>query len=266
MFQPPVDPDNLYSLDIHDVPAVSHYITPTYSLSPPLLPSALLQDISMSPDCNGTHPSPPSQHTTASKGENTISPPPLSEYDLNGGDGLPKSLSAAFSRGSSLSPLRLSQEKHGRDKEHLVLFTALRKSGKSVTFIQQGAAFLSHFKKTVPAFLSNHAIIYDNFSLAVWKRMFDAVSPSFVIELPKVGTVSIAYVAILASTVLEKRRTVARSSDETHIMDVIKFSALQRYLDEAVEVDLKAARAETYSFDPIKDYDDLPVLSSIYDE
>lgn len=54
---------------------------------------------------------------------------------------------------------------------------------------------------------------------------------------------------------------------ETHIMDVIKFSALQTYLDEAAEVDLKAARATyAYSFNIIDDYDNVPIFSSIYDE
>ncbi|TDL13310.1 hypothetical protein BD410DRAFT_810661, partial [Rickenella mellea] len=110
--------------------------------------------------------------------------------------------------------------------------------------------------------------------IAVRKRMFDAIPPSFDIELPKVGTVSIAYVAILASTVLDAANGGSLVSTltwnekgDTHILDVIKFSALQRYLDEAAEADLKAARAATYSFDDsFDDYDNGPVLSSIYDE
>ncbi len=118
--------------------------------------------------------------------------------------------------------------------------------------------------------------------------MFDAISPSFVIELPKVGTVSIAYAAMLASTVLEVANGGSLVSTlswnekvcflyiyftfqlilfqcGTHIMDV-KFSALQKYLDEAEEADLKVARADAYSFIPINDYDDGCILSSIYDE
>ncbi|TDL22681.1 hypothetical protein BD410DRAFT_839734 [Rickenella mellea] len=98
---------------------------------------------------------------------------------------------------------RLALRYHPLPVIAIVLFTVLSKSAKSATFIQQGAAFLSHFKKTIPAFLANHSLIYNNFSLAVWKRMFNDITPSFEVKLPKVGSVTLAEVAILCSTILK---------------------------------------------------------------
>ncbi|TDL22680.1 hypothetical protein BD410DRAFT_803439 [Rickenella mellea] len=67
----------------------------------------------------------------------------------------------------------------------------------------------------------------------------------------------------------QRYKITCNAQHKTNILDVIKFSALQRYLDEAAEKEakaLKAAHAEIYCSDPIEDYDEVPALSSIYDD
>ncbi|TDL13937.1 hypothetical protein BD410DRAFT_810139 [Rickenella mellea] len=291
------DHQDLFSFDVHEVPAYLQCISPTSSCdrapSPPpvsqLLPPRHSQEISPALNDKGALPAPnPSQSISAASNGKPATPlsQDISAVSNAKGACSPAPLSpsiSAFGHDGPLSPLPPPQQKHGGDDDHVILFTVLGKSGKPATWIQQGAAYLSYVKETIPSFFANRSLLFNNFSLAVRQRLFEAISPSFHVELPSLEFISIVSAAILASTVIETVKGTGLVSTfswnvpgETHILDVIRTKALQRYIDEEAIAEAKAAReaayaelremrAAAYTFHPIDEYDRLPNLS-VYDD
>ncbi|TDL22473.1 hypothetical protein BD410DRAFT_803605 [Rickenella mellea] len=276
------------------LPPPSQDTLSTFSLDHASPPSPPSQTISSSPGGNNVLSAASNGNIALSNGNGKLSVPPPSPVisaasNGNGNnvhslaqDAIPGLghigvLSPTFSANAVLSPVQPPG-----DDDHVILFTVHVKSGKSTTWIQHGAGYLSYFKETLPSFFADRSRIYGNFNLAIRQRLFKAFSPSSVhVELPTLRSgASIVSAALLASSVVETVKGTGLVSTfswnvrgETHILDVIRIKALQRFIDNEVIMNantayaelckMRAAHAATiYSFDRIDEYDDAPNLTA----
>ncbi|TDL18156.1 hypothetical protein BD410DRAFT_843011 [Rickenella mellea] len=162
------------------------------------------------------------------------------------------------------------------DAEYIVLFTRQSTSprgtflhGPSVTLVFKGAAFLSHFKKTLPSFLADpfafhhdlNVTIRGRLAAAIPARRSDVAPPSLgrIISIPQLTNLVMAIIEYHGGSGLVSSFSWRTQREILHT-DVIATEVLRRYLENPA-----AVKDGNIFGDEIEDDDELPPLEEFSD-